>query len=95
MGQQLPIVAAPQLSGCILYGAVPKSYISLFILFCNKCCNFVTKMLNLIYKTSQNQKAELIKSGLVIEEFGRLNNYAIESKKYVMDEPRFSFTQYL
>ncbi|MBW4595974.1 MAG: hypothetical protein KME46_24495 [Brasilonema angustatum HA4187-MV1] len=52
-------------------------------------------MLNLIYRTSQIQKAELIKSGLVIEEFGRLNNYAIESKKYVMDEPRFSFTQYL
>ncbi|NMG20756.1 hypothetical protein DP116_15315 [Brasilonema bromeliae SPC951] len=52
-------------------------------------------MLNLTYKTSQNQKVEFIESGLVIEEFGRLNNYAIESKKYVMDEPRFSFTQYL
>jgi hypothetical protein len=38
-------------------------------------------MLNLIYKTSQNQKAKLIKSGLGIEKFGRLSNYAIESKK--------------
>jgi hypothetical protein len=38
-------------------------------------------VLNLIYETSQNQKAKLIKSGLVIEEFGRLNNYAIESVK--------------
>jgi hypothetical protein len=38
-------------------------------------------MLNLIYKTSQNQKAKLIKSGFVIEEFGRLNDYAIESLK--------------
>lgn len=38
-------------------------------------------MLNLIYKTSHNQKVRLIKSGLVIEEFGRLNNYAIESLK--------------
>jgi hypothetical protein len=38
-------------------------------------------MLNLIYETLQNQKAKLIKSGFVIEEFGRLNNYAIESLK--------------
>jgi hypothetical protein len=46
-------------------------------------------MLNLIYKTLQNQKAKLIKSGLAIEEFGRLSNYAIESEKHVMDEPQF------
>ncbi|BAZ69717.1 hypothetical protein NIES4106_44950 [Fischerella sp. NIES-4106] len=52
--------------------------LSLFILFGNKHCNFVIKLLSLIYKTSQNQKVKLIKSGLVIEEFGRLNNYAIE-----------------
>lgn len=51
-------------------------------------------MLNLIYKTSQNKKAELIKSDLVTEEFGRLNNYAIEPNKYMMDQPRFGFTQY-
>lgn len=56
-------------------------FISLFILFGNKHCCFVIKVLNLIYETSQNQKAKLIKSGLVIEEFGRLNNYAIESLK--------------
>ncbi|AFY79756.1 hypothetical protein Ple7327_4666 [Pleurocapsa sp. PCC 7327] len=38
-------------------------------------------MLNLIYEKSQKQKAKIIKSSLVIEEFDRLNNYAIESKK--------------
>ncbi len=50
-------------------------------IYCNKHCNFVTKVLNLIYTKLQKQKAKLIKSGLVIEEFGRLNNYAIESLK--------------
>lgn len=58
-----------------------ENFISLFILFGKKRCNFVTKLLNLIYITLQNQKTELIESGLVIEEFGRLNNYAIESLK--------------
>ncbi|NWF58390.1 MAG: high light inducible protein [Fischerella sp.] len=35
-----------------------------------------------------------MKSDLVTEEFGRLNNYAIEPNKYMMDQPRFGFTQY-
>ncbi|WP_310834342.1 hypothetical protein [Aetokthonos hydrillicola] len=42
---------------------------------------------------SKKPKVELIESGLVIEEFGRLNDYAIEPEEYVMDEPQFSFTK--
>jgi len=35
-----------------------------------------------------------MKSGLVMEEQGRLNNYAVEPKMYVMDEPQVGFTEY-
>lgn len=48
-------------------------------------------MLNLIYVMPQKQKAELIKSDLVAEEFGRLNNYAIEPNNNVMDQLQFGF----
>lgn len=35
-----------------------------------------------------------MKSGLVVEEQGRLNNYAIEPKVYVMEEQQTGFTQH-
>jgi hypothetical protein len=35
-----------------------------------------------------------MRSGTVTEEQGRLNNYAIEPKMYVMDEEQTGFTQY-
>lgn len=35
-----------------------------------------------------------MKSGFVTEEQGRLNNYAVEPKMYVMDEPQVGFTEY-
>ena len=74
----------------ITYRVIPKILLALFVLFCKKRCIFVTIMLSLVYMKPKKQKAELIESGLVIEEFGRLNNHAIEGK---MDQPRFSFTQ--
>jgi hypothetical protein len=35
-----------------------------------------------------------MRSGMVLEEQGRLNNYAIEPKMYVMEEQQFGFTEH-
>jgi hypothetical protein len=35
-----------------------------------------------------------MRSGMVTEEQGRLNNYAIEPQMYVTDEAQFGFTPY-
>lgn len=35
-----------------------------------------------------------MRSGTVMEEQGRLNNYAVEPKMYVMEEQQVGFTQY-
>jgi Chlorophyll A-B binding protein len=35
-----------------------------------------------------------MKTGMVMEEQGRLNNYAVEPKMYVMEEQQTGFTRY-
>lgn len=53
----------------------------------------VTELLHLFTVNSQHQKTEMISKGAIVDDQGKLNNFAIEPRVYVQAEAHTGFTE--